>query len=114
MSKLVSISMLSASAIGTIAVASTSCSSKHNNDAAIVVELDKNELELFVDDTEQLIATIVPENATNKKVSWESSNPNVATVDENGVVTAILSGKTTITVTTKDGKHQATCEVSVE
>ena len=77
------------------------------------VELNKNGLTLAISDTERLDATIYPENATNKDVSWTSSNPDVATVDENGLVTAVSEGNTTITVTTRDGGYQATCEVNV-
>ncbi|MDR2969898.1 MAG: Ig-like domain-containing protein [Tannerellaceae bacterium] len=63
--------------------------------------------------TLQLTATVSPNNATNKNVSWTSSNTSVATVDTNGKVTAVAAGKATITVTTEDGNHKATCEVTV-
>jgi len=55
-----------------------------------------------------------PENADNKTVTWASSNPEVATITNNGLVTAIANGETTITVTTKDGKKTATCVVTVD
>jgi len=61
-----------------------------------------------------LVATITPENATNRAVTWISSEPTVATVDANGVVTAILAGTTTITVTTEDGDHSATATITVD
>ena len=78
------------------------------------VSLDRNALRLSVGDTETLIATIYPENATNQTVSWSSSNTAVATIDEDGVITALAEGITTITVTTEDGEFTATCEVAVE
>ncbi|GCF93599.1 hypothetical protein NRIC_14900 [Enterococcus florum] len=57
--------------------------------------------------TYQLTATVMPENATNKDVTFTSSNPSVATVDANGIVTAISEGTFTITVTTVDGGFTA-------
>ena len=59
-----------------------------------------------------LSATVNPNNATDKSVSWSTSDPNVATVDD-GVVTAVASGTATITVTTTDGSYTATCDVTV-
>ncbi len=64
--------------------------------------------------TATLTATVTPENATNKSVTWTSSNTNVATVSSTGVVTAIADGTATITATTADGTNlSATCEVTV-
>ena len=77
------------------------------------VSLNKTELTLKVDDTETLVATIAPENATNKNVEWDSSNQAAATVDQSGKVTAVAEGTATITVKTKDGGKTATCEVTV-
>ena len=77
------------------------------------VSLDKTTLELTEGSTETLTATITPNNATNKTVTWESSDTRIATVDQNGKVTAIAPGTATITVTTADGNHIATCSVTV-
>ena len=57
--------------------------------------------------------TVLPENATNQRVIWESSDPTVATVDEVGVVTGVNPGSAVITVTTVSGGKQATCFVTV-
>ena len=76
------------------------------------VELDKDNLTLEVGESSTLTTTITPDNATDKSVTWESSAPSVATV-ENGTVTAVGAGTTTITVETKDGEFTATCEVTV-
>lgn len=61
----------------------------------------------------QLSATVTPSNADDKTVRWESSNTDVATVDDNGKVTAIAPGTATITVTTTDQRKTATCSVTV-
>ncbi len=77
------------------------------------VKLDQTELDLVVGGTEILIATVEPNTATDKTVTWESSNPDVATVDQNGNVKAVASGTATITVKTVDGSHTDTCAVTV-
>jgi uncharacterized protein YjdB len=63
--------------------------------------------------TTALIANVTPTNATNKSVSWSSSNTSVATVSSSGVVTGVAAGSVTITVTTVDGARTATCAVTV-
>lgn len=63
--------------------------------------------------TLQLTATVSPSNATNKKVTWSSSDTNIATVDQNGKVTGKAEGDVTITVTTADGGHTATHKITV-
>ena len=76
------------------------------------VSLDKTSLGLTEGETAQLTATVEPEDASNKNVTWESSNTNVATVN-NGEVTAVSAGTATITVTTVDGGKTDTCTVTV-
>ncbi len=63
--------------------------------------------------TVQLTASLVPSNATNKTVTWSSSNPAHATVSANGLVTGVSAGSAVITATTQDGGYTATCNVSV-
>ena len=77
------------------------------------VSLNKTELTLTVGADVQLIATVAPENATNKNVTWTSNNESIATVDNTGKVTAVSAGTANITVTTVDGSKTATCEVTV-
>ena len=77
------------------------------------VSLNKNALTLPVGDNETLVATVAPDNATNPKVKWTSSNTAVATVDKDGKVAAVAHGTATITVTTEDGSKTATCAVTV-
>jgi uncharacterized protein YjdB len=62
-----------------------------------------------------LKASVSPENARKKGLKWESSAPEIASVDENGTVTALKAGKATITCTAKDGSGvQASCRITVE
>ena len=76
------------------------------------VTLDKTSLTLQETGSDTLTATVEPADATNKNVTWQSDNANVATV-QNGTVNAVGAGKATITVTTADGGKIATCEVTV-
>ncbi|MES2731005.1 MAG: PA14 domain-containing protein, partial [Bacteroidota bacterium] len=68
---------------------------------------------LLVGQTQQLTATVAPANATNKTVSWTSSNAAIATVNTSGLVTALAAGTATITVTTQDGNRTAMAQVAV-
>ena len=77
------------------------------------VSLNKTTLTLKTGMAETLVATINPSDTTDDKtLTWKSNNPEVATVDQEGKVTAIKEGTTTITVTTVNGK-EATCTVTV-
>ena len=76
------------------------------------VSLNKSTMTLVVGDSDTLTAAVEPADATNKSVTWSSSDDTVATVD-GGVVTAVKAGTATITVTTTDGSKTATCTVTV-
>lgn len=76
------------------------------------VSLDNYDLSLLVGESDTLRATVYPDNATNRDVSWSSSNRNVATVSSSGAVQAVGAGTATITATA-DGKF-VTCKVTVE
>ena len=78
------------------------------------VVLDKTELEIKAGKTYTLTPIIKPENASNKAVIWVSSDETIAKVDEEGKVSALKEGKTTITVVTKDGEKKAQCVVTVK
>ena len=85
------------------------------NDGTVAVTgvtLNRTTLMLSVDGTTTLVATVQPEDATNKAVSWSSDNADVATVDD-GTVIAKAEGTATITVTTLDGNKSATCALTV-
>ena len=77
------------------------------------VSLDESSITLDVGGNQTLTATVTPEDATNKKVCWSSDNEAVATVSEDGVVTAVAGGTAVITATTHDGLFTATCTVTV-
>ncbi|PID88408.1 MAG: hypothetical protein CSB06_00215 [Bacteroidia bacterium] len=81
--------------------------------AVTKVTLNPKTAELKVGETATLTATVEPNDATNKNVTWSSSDDNIATVDVNGLVTAVAEGTATITVTTEDGSKTATCEIAV-
>ena len=76
------------------------------------ITLDKNYLELTEGGTVTITATVKPDNATNKTVTWSSNNPLIASVDQNGTVTGQAEGTTTITA--KAGGKTATCTVTVK
>ena len=97
-------SEISASGIAVIVKAATV--------AVTSVTLDKTELALTVGDAVvQLTATVAPEDATDKTVTWTSDKPAVATVDATGKVTAVAAGEATITA--QAGDKTATCKVTV-
>ena len=80
--------------------------------SATGVSMTPTTLELGVTDKSQLQAQIQPTNASNKTLTWTSNKTNVATVSTTGLVTAVAEGSATITVTTTDGGHTATCVVN--
>jgi len=77
------------------------------------VTLNSNAITLAPAGSATLTATVVPSDATNKNVTWASSNTAIATVDQNGIVTGIRLGAAIITATTADGGFTASCTVNV-
>ncbi len=77
------------------------------------VTLNQTAASLNIGETVQLTATVSPSTATDKTVTWSSSNNSVATVSANGLVTAHAAGAATITVTTNSGGKTASCTVTV-
>ena len=75
------------------------------------VTLDQSDVTINRKNTLQLTATVAPQNATNKIVTWTTSNKDVADVDSSGKVTAIGAG--TVTITATAGQKTATCQVTV-
>ena len=96
-------------------IATYSCKKEKDKSVAVTeVRLDKTATTLVEGDTEELMATVMPENATDKGIEWKSDNESVATVSQTGLVTALKDGSATITVITNDGGFRASCEVTVK
>ena len=95
-------------------IATYSCKKEKDKSVAVTeVRLDKSATTLVEGDTEELMATVMPENATDKGIEWKSSDESVATVSQTGLVTALKEGSSAITVITNDGGFKATCDVTV-
>ena len=77
------------------------------------IMLDKTSVELVEGDEVTLIATVLPENASNKAVTWRSDDSSVASVSDEGKIVGLKEGMTTITVTTEDGGFVSSCELKV-
>ena len=78
------------------------------------ISLDQTNATIKAGETLSLMATIKPENAANKGVSWTSSDESVAVVDANGNVTGKKEGTATITAKTADGGKTASCKITVK
>ena len=77
------------------------------------IEMSESEVYIARNSQKQLNATVTPDTAENKNVTWESKYPNIASVDSNGLVTAKMAGTTIIVATSEDGKFKAYCSVKV-
>lgn len=77
------------------------------------VRLSKKSLDLSLNESVKLVATVLPTDAPNKNVAWTSDNPDVATVAADGTVTGVSAGTATITVTTENAFKTASCTVTV-
>lgn len=77
------------------------------------VSLDASTLDLYVDSTAVLVASVQPGNATDKSVKWVSDNESVVSVDASGKLTGKAEGSAKVSVTTTDGGFTAACQVSV-
>ena len=78
------------------------------------VSIYPTSINLDIENTSSLSATVIPFNATEQGISWTSSDTDVATVDQSGKVSAVGAGNATITVKTTDGGYTATCSVTVK
>ena len=94
------------------AVAFSSCKQKEEVIVVRAIEVSPKSLEMTAGETEALSAVITPSNATNQDITWSSSNAEVATVSDAGVVSAVSGGRATITA--KSGSKSGTCEVVVK
>lgn len=93
---------------------SASCNLTVTSIPVTSIKLNKTRLTLDIDESYQLVATITPNNATEKTIVWSSSNTTVATVSNNGLVIPNEPGDAVITATTTDGTNlSASCQVTV-
>ena len=107
--------------IGTAVITATTEEGRYKARCTIIVRIDVtgvefedgSDLVLEAGDIVTLIANVLPEDATNQNVTWESSDTDVATVDKNGNVTATGVGTATITVTTAEGEFEASLDIEV-
>ena len=98
----------------TIAMLSVSCKKDPTREGVPVtgITLDKTSLVFqYIDDEEQLTATVEPADADNLRITWSSTDPNIAEVDNDGLVTAKLKGTCLILCTSDDNSISAVCEV---
>lgn len=77
------------------------------------IQVDKNSMTIEIGQTEKIVATILPNNATNKNISWTSSNTRIATVNSNGEVKGISAGVVTVRGVTVDGGYSVNITVRV-
>ena len=102
-------------ALATIAISSVlSCQQEPAEIRVASISLSKSTLELTVGDQASLDATISPDNATNKKISWSSSKESVTTVTPDGIVEAVSAGTAFITARSEDSGVSAKCEITVK
>ena len=96
----------------TIGTAMVACDDD-NNDSVVVsgISLDQQTLDLAAGESQQLTATVTPEDADDKTVTWTSDNSAVVEVNDEGMVTAVAAGKAVVTAAA--GGQEATCEVTV-
>ena len=91
---------------------------EHSSDNVPVTGITMDKPELVFNSSSgrsvELQATVLPDHATNKKLTWSTNQEQVATVDEHGIVTAVGEGRAVITATTDDGDFQASSHVTVD
>lgn len=113
--------LVTAKGNGTAKIICTSTDGKYTATCKITVKtkvtgvtLNAKKATLYVGNTKQLTATISPKSASNKNITWKSSDKSVATVNSSGKVTAKAVGTAVISCTTKDGEYKASCTVTVK
>ncbi len=106
---------------GTVSITVTTVDGSRTANCQVTVEdikvtgvsLDFTDVTIQPTSTKQLTATITPSDATNKSITWSSSNTSIATVDSTGLVAGVAIGTATITVTTLDGGKTTSCIVVI-
>ena len=101
--------------LGGSMIATSSCKKEKNQVIEVTgIELGESSVEMTVGTSHKLTATVLPENATEKGVVWESKDESIASVDQKGLVSAVKEGSTQIIVSTANGNFSAVCNVIVE
>ena len=77
------------------------------------INIDVTSINSYLNESMRIEAIIMPENASNKKILWSSSDTSVVSIDDNGITTGLKAGNATITATTKDGGFTATCVITI-
>ena len=101
--------------LGGCMIATSSCKKEKNQVIEVTgIELGESSVEMTVGTSHKLTATVLPENATEKGVVWESKDESIATVDQEGLVSAVKEGSTQIIVSTANGNFSTYCSVTVK
>lgn len=101
--------------LGGSMIATSSCKKEKNQVIEVTgIELGESSVEMTVGTSHKLTATVLPENATEKGVIWESKDESIATVDQEGLVSAVKEGSTQIIVSTANGNFSTYCSVTVK
>lgn len=101
--------------LGGSMIATSSCKKEKNQVIEVTgIELGESSVEMTVGTSHKLTATVLPENATEKGVVWESKDESIASVDQEGLVSAVKEGSTQIIVSTANGNFSAVCNVIIE
>ncbi len=113
--------VITAVGVGTATITVTTTDGSHTATVSVTVtpilvssvSVGSATISIVDESTATVTATVLPANATNKVLTWSSSDDQIATVNPSGVITAVGVGTATITVTTTDGSHTATVTVTV-
>ena len=101
--------------LGGCMIATSSCKKEKNQVIEVTgIELGESSVEMTVGTSHKLTATVLPENATEKGVVWESKDESIASVDQEGLVSAVKEGSTQIIASTANGNFSAVCNVIIE
>jgi uncharacterized protein YjdB len=101
------------SGAGTVSLPARSMTTLVALEPVTVVSLSESEVRLDLGSTVQLSKTVLPSDATDPKVTWESSDPDVVSVDGSGILTGRGEGTATISIRSRDGGHSASASVEV-
>ena len=96
-----------------VVIASIFFSDNKKNILISKIELDKKNISMHVGEKNKINLKLVPEDATNKTIKWQSNNPSVAIVDDNGIISAIGLGEADIIASASNDNIKSSCHVNV-